>query len=230
MSFKNAFNYYLLIYMILIEYIFREIDDWSGVPGNSINKLVPIDNIPRLNWGDGSIGIEGIGIVEEPSVVYSYRVDPCFNPQLNPSCEGYIKLPDPNQYIINMTDVYNALDDDDVKNAMKEYNTDEIYEEEKEINKENTDNENEKGKRRLEKAMSVIDNNQMISDAFAQARILQAMNNAIPMNSYYIGAINGGTYNETITLDGGKIQDNPAGRRNNMAQQKLHKDMINMQY
>lgn len=210
-------------------YIFRETDDWSGVPGNSINKLVSIDNIPRSNWGDGSIEIEGIGTVEEPSVIYTYRVDPCFNPQLDPACDGYIPPPQPNQIAVDVNDLYNALDDDAVKNAMKEYDDGEIYdEEEKENNKE--DNEKEKSKSRLEKAMSAVDNNQMMADAFAQAQMLQAMNNAIPMNSYYVGTIDGGTYNETVTLDGGQIRDNPAGRRNNMAQQKLHKDMVDMQY
>ena len=209
-------------------YIFRETDDWTGLPGNTINKLIGINNIPRTEWGDGSIVVEGIGLIEEPSVIYTYRVDPCFNPQLDPSCEGYIEPPDPNNMSINITEIYNALDDDAVANALKPYDDGETYEEEKQEKKE--DDDEERSKARLEKAMSAVANNQLLSNAFAQAQMLQQMNNAIPMNSYYIATIPGGEYKDAAPLDGGQIQDNPAGRRNNMAQQKLHKDMVDMQY
>ena len=69
------------------EYIFREADDWSGRPGNSIFKLVPTENILIDRWGDGSIEVEGEGSVEDATVVYNYRFDPCFDLQSDPSCQ-----------------------------------------------------------------------------------------------------------------------------------------------
>src|SRR5210317_1007511 len=40
-------------------YIFRSSDDWSGLPGNTINKLIGVESIPRERWGNGSIEVEG---------------------------------------------------------------------------------------------------------------------------------------------------------------------------
>ena len=70
-------------------YIFREADDWSGLSGNSIYKVVPVGAIPLEYWGDGSIEIDGDGSVQDPSVVYTYQYDPCFDPQSDPDCTGY---------------------------------------------------------------------------------------------------------------------------------------------
>jgi hypothetical protein len=72
-------------------YIFRETDDWTGKQGGiELRKAVPvIPNLHRSYWGDGSIEVEGIGSIEDPSVIYSYRVDPCYDPQFDPNCPGY---------------------------------------------------------------------------------------------------------------------------------------------
>jgi hypothetical protein len=50
------------------------------------------------------------------------------------------------------------------------------------------------------------------------------------MNSYYVKYINGGEYNESTHLDGGDIKDNPKGRRLNFSSQKLHTEIVEMQY
>jgi hypothetical protein len=42
-------------------YIFRETDDWSGMPSNTIVKSFNLSNIPATNWGTGSIEVEGEG-------------------------------------------------------------------------------------------------------------------------------------------------------------------------
>ena len=55
-------------------YIFRETDDWTGLPGNTINKLVSVNNIPISRWGDGSIEVEGEGQVANASLVYKVFV------------------------------------------------------------------------------------------------------------------------------------------------------------
>ena len=78
-------------------YIFRETDQWlpGSLDGTEINKVVGVGGIHRDLWGDGSIVTEGNGSVEDPSVIYTYRVDPCYDPQFDPNCPGYeIQVPD----------------------------------------------------------------------------------------------------------------------------------------
>ena len=60
-------------------YIFRNADDWSGIPGNTINKSFVFPNLAAELWGPGSIEIEGDGSVEDPSVVYTYKYDTCYD-------------------------------------------------------------------------------------------------------------------------------------------------------
>ena len=74
-------------------YIFRETDEWNpgSVSGTEIRKVVPvIPNIPRAAWGDGSIEVEGNASVEDATVIYSYKVEPCYDPQFDPNCPGYV--------------------------------------------------------------------------------------------------------------------------------------------
>ena len=109
-------------------YIFRETDDWSGVPGNTIVKSFPLSNIPATQWGAGSIDIEGKGSVKDAVVIYNYRIDECFNEQSNPACPGYVK-PMP---VIPVVEVYNALEDDAVVDAI-DADTDFEYDEDGEL-------------------------------------------------------------------------------------------------
>ena len=69
--------------------IFRNADDWSGIPGNTINKSFVFPNLAAELWGPGSIEVNGDGSVENPSVVYTYKYDTCYDPQTNPDCPGY---------------------------------------------------------------------------------------------------------------------------------------------
>jgi hypothetical protein len=109
-------------------YIFRETDDWSGVPGNTIVKSFPLSNIPATQWGAGSIDIEGEGSVKDAVVIYNYRIDECFDPQSNPNCPGYVK-PMP---VIPVIEVYDALEDDNAMAAI-DADTDFQYDEDGEL-------------------------------------------------------------------------------------------------
>ena len=77
-------------------YIFEEIDDWSGLPGNSIQKYFRFPGSDAAQWGDGSISLEGDGTITDPSVIYLYRMDIaeqdiiCTNPLASPECPGYL--------------------------------------------------------------------------------------------------------------------------------------------
>ena len=70
----------------------------------------------------------------------------------------------------------------------------------------------------------------MFAEALAQSQLLQSMNMAINMNSYYSASIDGGTYKEPITLVDTQLPENKQGLRNGFAQQLLHEKMVEMQY
>lgn len=209
-------------------YIFRETDEWKpgSLGGTSINKVIGLPYVPREYWGDGSIEVTGNGSVKDPSVIYSYRVNPCYDPQYDPNCLGY-KIPEINIPVVDVNTLYDVTKDNNV-NLDNTVNTDLIEIKDKEtvsIDEENIEDRKE----RLEKALLAADNSAMFAQALSQSLILQSMNNNVNMNSYYAATINGGNYKETITLIDSNIPDNRKAL-NNMSQQKLHKDIINMQY
>ena len=211
-------------------YIFRETDDWSGAPGGiEIRKVVPvIPQLPRELWGDGSIEVEGTGTVEDATVIYSYKVDPCYDPQFSPSCPGY-KVPIPDVPEVKI-EIYDATEDEYVN-----LNDDEkvlLEENEKTVEEELDEDEEEEEKRKREYRLAMLaDTN--AAQLFAESQRIQQMNEIMQNqvnNTYLNKVINGGVYNETIKLVDKKIDDNKQGLRNGLAQQLLHEEMVNMQY
>ena len=211
-------------------YIFRETDEWrpGSLGGTQINKVVPVVPSNRSLWGNGSIEVEGNGSVTDPTVVYTYRVDPCYNPQFDPNCPGYeVPMPSPPAEI----DVYDPLNDPNV--SLNNESQDEVYEDEDKLLSEEElaekeKLEKEKSKERLEKALAAADNSALFANAFAQSQAITQTQ--VNMNAYYSKYIAGGEYNESVALDGGNIPDNPQGRRLNFSTQKLHNEMVDMQY
>jgi hypothetical protein len=211
-------------------FIFRERDDWmpGSLSGTRIQKAVPVGNLPRALWGNGSIEVEGNGSVTEPSVVYTYKVTPCFDPQFDPNCPGY-KLPVPDIPEVGLDDVYNVFDDDavdlDRNTAMAQ--DDENLEENEADNEEAE--ENERRKYRLEKAMSIADT----AALFAQNDVINQMtatSQAAITNTYLPLNIPGGNYSDTLVYRDKGISDNKKGLRNGLAQQLLHNQMVDKQY
>lgn len=213
-------------------YIFREHDAWlpGSLGGTEIDKVVPVvPNIPRASWGDGSIEVEGDGSVTDASVIYSYRVDPCFNPQYDPNCPGYeapeVEIPE-----VDLTNLYDVTSD---PNVSLDYEVDEEQIEKKDLEEESTEDEEEKereSKERLEKALAAADNSALFAQALVQAQILASINAATNLTPYYSANINGGVYKESIQLIDSKIPENRKGLRNGLAQQLLHEKMIESQY
>jgi len=201
-------------------YIFRESDDWSGVPGNSINKLVPVSNIPIQYWGAGSIEVEGNGWVEEPVVIYNYSYEPCFDPQSDPICPGYIDYSllagfDPMQY------VKDPLDDEFIQAELDR------KAEEDEEDQEEEDRERMEKLDSLEKLLGGV--NATIADAIAVAKFAELT--ALQLPTSYSNELAGKVYRETIKLEDAKMPTtNPAGKRVGLAQQLLHQEMVESQY
>ena len=202
-------------------YTFRETDDWSGVPGNTIVKSFPLSNIPASQWGTGFVEVEGEGTVKDAVVIYNYRLDKCYDPQSDPTCAGYIK-PMP---VIPEVIVYDALEDDAVVDTLE---ADEFkYDEDGELI---LDEEEEEEETRIEMGLTASANALTLFKAQNQSDIILAINKQTNINMYYNAKINGGTLNDAAGLKDGTIADNKKALRNNLAQQVLHEKMVDMQY
>lgn len=212
-------------------YIFRETDEWQAgsLGGTEIRKVVPvIPNLARELWGNGSIEVEGNATVEDPNVVYMYKVDPCYNPQFDPNCPGY-KIPVP-VIATPEIEIYDATEDEYVNLSNDEKLL--LEENEKTIEEELEEDEEEAAKRKRDYRLAMLaDTN--AAQLFAENQRIQLMNDIMQNqvnNAYLNKTINGGVYNETITMVDKKIEDNKQGLRNGFAQQLLHEQMIQEQY
>jgi len=202
-------------------YTFRETDDWSGVPGNTIVKSFPLSNIPASKWGTGFVEVEGEGTVKDAVVIYNYRLDKFYDPQSDPTCAGYVKpMPEIPEVV-----VYDALEDDAVVEVLE---TEEFkYDEDGELI---LDEEEEEEETRIEMGLTASANALTLFKAQNQSDIILALNKQTNINMYYNAKINGGTLNDAAGLKDGTIPDNKKALRNNLAQQVLHEKMVDMQY
>ena len=206
-------------------FIFRETDDWSGIPGNTINKAVPVANIPIQLWGDGSIEVEGKGEVENASVLYSFQFDPCFDPQSNPSCPGYV---DPFEMLMNEVSVKDPLDDDMLQAELRRNaNLDAQEEDENERQRRRMKSEDKGDDDRLEAIMGIVNTSLLAAEAAAKHAELAALN-SIPQT--YFAVVPDTKYEETVVLRDGRLPENKRARRVGLAQQLLHEEMVSSQY
>ncbi len=203
-------------------YVFQETDDWSGKHGMRIQKLIPMNYTPIEQFGKGSIETTGTGSVEDASVLYIYRFDGCRNPQNNENCPGYVE-PMP---VIPKIEIYDALDDDAVIDATEETDSD-LYDKEEEESEQ--DEKEEEDEDRLELAMAASENALTIANTVSQSALLQTINNATNVKSYYAATVPGGVYRESISLNGGEVVDNRRALQS-LAQDNLMNQMIEEQY
>lgn len=213
------------------EGVWSDTEDWTGTPGGiEVRKVIGLPNVPREAWGDGYIVTEGTGTVNDATVIYSYKVDPCFDPQFDPNCPGYV-TPVPVVIEIDPDSIYDATEDEYVSLNDEEKVLIEENEQQLEKEKEEEEEEAEKLKRayRLELAQDLLG---IVALESENQRII-AMNAAqqAVVNVQYLNAtIPGGAYKETVVLIDKKIDDNKEGLRNGLAQQLLHEEMVVMQY
>lgn len=204
------------------QYIFRSTDDWSGLPGNTIRKLVPVNNIPRERWGDGSIQIEGKGSVENALVLYNYQYDPCFGVTDKPECPNYIPpivMPD-----LAMQD---PLDDPYIKEELEKKTEVEDEDEDERDRKRTQENGKVRERRSLESILGIVEVSLVAAADVANMTLLTNLN-TIP-NSYYV-ILPDTKYEETIVLPDATLPDNTRAARVNFAQDQLHQRMVNLQY
>jgi hypothetical protein len=212
-------------------FIFKSTDDWrpGSLSGTQINKVVGVGSIPRQLWGDGSIEVRGPGSVYEPRVVYTYRVDPCYDPQFNPGCPGY-KRELPSLYELDLDSLYDVTKDKNV--SLNRNITIRQDRENLENNKKEKEEaaEAQKRKYRLEKAMSAIDAASLVAETARLDLINASASAALEKQGYYSASIPGGLYKDSVILIDNKLPDSRTGLRNGLAQQLLHQKMIDMQF
>ena len=203
-------------------YIFRSQDDWSGKPGNSITKVVPVENIPYKYWGDGSIAVEGNGQVVNPSVVYKYRYDTCFNPLSSPSCPGYAQAM-LDALALKAAEPIDPLSNQYVKDAIQSKPLPEEEENKVEVSKKNKKSEKETTEKK------VITNATLSAEDITRAAKFEMLNNIPGFDAYSIN-IAGGVYNDVIRFPEKKLPDSKKARSLGLAQERLHKAMVDSQY
>ena len=206
-------------------YIFRETDDWTGLPSNTISKAVPINNIDISYWGDGSIDWTGNGQVIDQSVIYTYYYEPCIDPQSNPSCDGYV---DPysvveDVMVSNKTEEEMIQEELDRKTQLAAQEAEEEEQERKEIAA--------RKKQREEEALEVLlgfVNTSLLADGQEIKHELLKASNYLPQ--IYFAGVKGGTYKDVPMLVDKKLPDNSKSRRAALASQLLHQKMVDLQY
>jgi len=190
-------------------YIFRSTDDWSGLPGNSIRKVVPTSlSIDRL--GPGSIVTEGFGTVSSANVTYTYQYDPCF--VVVSGCPGFVEPPTPS---VEWTDPFtlDMLDAPPLPSSLEDASEETLEEPLEEES--------------LEKLLGGVNSSLLVTAANVAAAKMIAMN-VLP-TSYY-SSIPGGRYRETIQYSSEQMPSNVNALRVGLAQQIKHQEMVQMQY
>lgn len=202
-------------------YIFRKQDNWSGLPGNTITKVVPVESVAAKYWGEGSITVDGKGTVTNPSVVYKYRYDTCSDPLSSPSCPGYAEAM-LKTLTIKASETIDPLSNEYVKSALE---SKPIPEEEKKVE---TDTKTKKVEKVIAEKKAVPNALLSAQDALKASRF-DMMNNIPGFNAYSIN-IAGGVYNDVIRYPEKKLPDSKKARSFGLAQEKLHNAMVDSQY
>jgi hypothetical protein len=206
-------------------YTFREVDDWTGIPGNTINKVIPIGQIPIQYWGDGSIEWTGSGTVEDPFVAYTYQYDTCFDPQSSPDCPGYKQeMPE----LPPVPDVADPLNDEFVQNEIdREMNLRDEDEEEQERLRVAKEDEDEEEEIDLEAVLGIVGRSLQGAEDTAKQQQMIALN---AFSSIYFTTLPDTKIEDTVVLKDSRLPRNNRGRRLQFAQDLLHEKMVKSQY
>jgi len=204
------------------QYIFREQDDWSGIPGNTIQKAIPQPYVDQNRWGDGSIQVDGQGEVVDASVIYTYRYDEdcVVSPQNNPSCPGFV-MPE-----INVPDPVDPIDDtiQDEIDRQRVADGDMIQDD---IDRKKIKDEKDNGRPMIEVLLG-NSNTTALGDV---AQILHdnlVLLDVIPPS--YLTELPSTVYEETLSLPDAELPDNVMIRRASYSQELLHEQLVDLQY
>lgn len=209
-------------------YVFRNQDNWTGLRGNTITKVIPVDNILGNRWGDGEISVEGKGTVSDTSVFYKYRYDICVNPLSSPSCPGYAQAM-LKSLMLKDVEVIDPLTEEMKKNATENRAVC-LPHQILCLAPENKRQEEERSRKGKEDDRKKSVTNSLLSLKDTEIAIQFEKMNDIPGFNLYSVSLNGGVYNETLRYPDKILPDNRRGRSIGLAQERLHEIMVNSQY
>ena len=207
-------------------YVFEETDDWSGLPGTTIQKFFSLPYTNSTRWGDGEIAIEGEGSVVDANVVYSYRMDigqeeiNCLNPMSSPDCPGFLDAL--RKYLTNLD---NLSPDDPFYSEWVQAQ----LEKETKLEEETAADEENQEEEDLEKELSAENTMDDLIDSGQQAAMLAALTQVPKIETYYTVTIPGGEYQDTVILEDAEIPDNRRAMRS-LARDETHRSMVRSQY
>lgn len=206
-------------------YVFQDTEDWSQKYGITIRKAFALPYTPLATFKEdgGSIATTGTGTVEDAQVVYLYRFDRCFIPT-DSDCPNYVPPLPPKPPEIKL---YDALEDEFVKEATKDVDQDLIENDEENVEELEEKEEEEEN---LETLLAVGENPLTIGDEFSQASIIAQMNGALDLSSYYKAKIPSIVYNERLVMKEQKSLGNSKRILRSLAQDQLHNKMVEAQY
>ena len=204
------------------QYIFREQDDWSGIPGNTIQKAIPQPYVDQNRWGDGSIQVDGQGEVVDASVIYTYRYDEdcVVSPQNNPSCPGFV-MPE-----INVPDPADPIDDT-IQDELDRQRVADADMEQDDRDRKKIKDEEDDGRPMIEVLLG-NSNTTALGDV---AQILHdnlVLLDVIPPS--YLTVLPSTVYEETLSLADAELPDNVLIRRASYSQELLHEQLVDLQY
>ena len=208
-------------------YIFEEVDDWSGLPGNSIQKYFRFNGTDASQWGDGEITVDGNGTVSDPSVIYLYRMDIgeeeiiCTNPLVSPECPGYLDAL--YKYLESLEDV--SVDDPYYDEWVQFQLEQEVERDEEQVKSE----ESEESDQDIESIFRVDPEVGGLVDVELQDRILIELASPYAIEPYYEVTIVGGDYPDTLELNDKTLPDNNRALRQ-LASDAKHYSMVRSQY
>ena len=205
-------------------------DDWSQLPGSTLNKFISFGDIPSLAMGDGSIFVTGDGTLSDVNVGYNFKFDSCVVPLSDPSCPGfkdalYQWLLD-NGLLNSSVDINDPYYDQYVQDLLnKKADTSE-----EQVVDDTEPKEEEIDKDSLEAKLSVTDSNMKIAQAAKQNAMLEALRlTSTEFNAYLTASIQGGVYEDNVVLQDSTLPDNADVMRN-LANSTIHQTMVRSQY
>lgn len=210
-------------------YVLQHIDDWSQLPGGTINKFLTFGDIPTLSMGDGSIFVTGDGTLSDVNIGYNFKFDSCVVPLSDPTCPGFkdalYKWLLDNGLINSNVDINDPYYDQYVQDLLnRKADTSEETIDNKDVKEEKEDKDS------LEAKLSVTDVNMKIAQAAKQNAMLEALRvTPTEFNAYLTASIQGGVYEDSVILKDATLSDNANAMRN-LAQDGLHQEMVRLQY
>lgn len=209
-------------------YVYELNDNWDGMNGSTKLGYQSLpEYIPREQFGTGEMFVTGDGTLSDTYVAYDYVYDECYIPLTDPSCPGYLDAL--YKYLLDNGLLDGDNIDDPYYNEWVQASLNQKTEVEEEEPEEVVEEEEETEEESIEDKLSIAGAAEKIADAAQQQAMFEALAGLPKFDPYYTVTIDGGVYQETITLQDKELPDNRRALRS-LASDELHRSMVRSQY